>query len=148
MAKRNGLLVNISDEDEKWGIRQNRGNCAIVRSIQRQLPEALYVTADAKGIAFSLPDDGKEGTRYYGEVTPEIINNVIKPFDEGRKIDPEYRSFTVTIIAAEPMKRRTRDDKVKHRNEERRARPERRVGRASNPVVRTTNRFLNAEAGE
>lgn len=141
-TRRSGLLINLSDEDIAWGQRQDRWNCAIVRSIQRQVPEALYVTADTKGISFSIPEDD---LRYTFDVPSEITENVIRNFDQGQPIPEEFRSFTVVARSAEPMRHVDRNNR-KNSAEKRRNTSTRRRNRS--PVVHTTNRFLDAEAGE
>jgi hypothetical protein len=139
---RNALLIEITDEDIQWAASQDRWNCAIVRSIQRKIPEALYVTADTKAIRFTLPNDGPAGTRYEFEVTPEALA-VEKDFDLTGNVSSDHRTFSINAIAAVPMQHRKRDERIKERTRTRENR-----SRSRNPVVRQTNRFLTAESNE
>jgi hypothetical protein len=141
--RQKSLLVEIKDEDLCYARKQDRYNCAIVRAIQRALPEALHVRADTKEIAFSLPDDD---TRYFFQTPPEVVANVIQPFDRGET--PEERTFILDhATAAEPITHRSRDSRVQARTQARRQpRPPR--TRTSSGAVRTANRFMEWEAEE
>ena len=149
MAKRatpkKSLLVEIKDEDLCYARKQDRYNCAIVRAIQRALPEALHVRADTEKIAFSLPDDD---TRYYFETPREVVNNVIKPFDEGKI--PEERAFILDhAIAAEPITHGGRGQRAQDRQRERETRGGRAPrARTKSGAVHTANRFMEYEAEE
>lgn len=144
---RNALLINLTDEDIAYGAARDRWNCAIVRSIQREHPEAVYVTADKKGIAMSIPEAGKDGERYKFAITPEVTE-VIRAFDEGREIPEELRTFSVIATEVKPMvhiKRTNRAEAAKKRAQN----PvKRRRSTSKSHIVRNTNRFLDAEADE
>jgi hypothetical protein len=132
------LLVEIKDEDLVWAKRQNRYNCAIVRAIQRALPDALHVRADTKEIAFSLPDDD---TRYYFQTPPEVVRNVIEPFDKGE--EPKERAFILEHAhSAEPINHTSRATRIEGRTRSRRA-PR---TRTTSGAVHTANRFMDYEA--
>ena len=73
----------ITGDDLKWASRQNRWACAIVRSIQRQLPEATFVRADKEKIAYSI-----DGHRYVHPTPPIAIQRVIEPLDKGEVVKP------------------------------------------------------------
>jgi hypothetical protein len=144
---RSALLVNIIDDDEKWALQQNRWNCAVVRSVQRAIPEALYVTADKDAVCFSIPEDGEDGIRYTFDPPPLEL---LKAFDLKREIPEEFRSFTIVARDAKPMKHVKRDrhanaakKRIGRTNDRQRA-----TTRSKNPVTHTTNRFLDAEAAE
>jgi hypothetical protein len=135
--------VEIKDEDLCYARKQDRYNCAIVRAIQRALPEALHVRADIKEIAFSLPDDD---TRYYFQTPPEVVSKVIKPFDMGEM--PEERTFILDHAqAAEPIKHITREERGKQRDRDRKA-PRAPRTRTKSGAVHTANRFMEYEAEE
>jgi hypothetical protein len=144
---RNAVLVDITPEDERWAVVSNQHNCLIVRAIQRKIPEAIYVRADEKTIAFSLPDDttgGPEGTRYTFKTPPEVVNHVIKPFDQGEPIDEEWRTFTLKdAVDAKPMQHR--DRRIAGRNQRRRN-PRQARDRSQNAAVSSYNRFIDTEA--
>lgn len=75
--------INVTAEDIAWGESQNRWACALVRAIQRERPEALFVRVDAKTIGYS-----ENGHRYTFDTPKAAIEKVIKPFDEGKHIEP------------------------------------------------------------
>jgi hypothetical protein len=136
---KNALLVNITPEDEKWGVSQDRWACVVVRSIQRDHPEFLYVTVDQKGIGISVPEDGDDGMRYKFDPPPEEL---LKSFDLEHKVPEEHRTFTVVAREKAPMKHVRRDNRVKAAKARQQTR-EYRV-RSKSPVTRMTNRFLDA----
>jgi hypothetical protein len=144
---RSALLVNITDDDKNWAQQQNRWACAVVRSIQRAIPEALYVTADKEAVCFSVPEDGEDGIRYTFDPPPAEL---LKAFDLKREIPEEFRSFTIVARDAKPMKHVKRDRRANAaRNRAARTSDRQRATRTSrNPVTHTTNRFLDAEATE
>lgn len=140
--EKKSLLVEIKDEDLCYARRQDRYGCAIVRAIQRALPEAIRVKADTKEIAFSLPDDD---TRYYFQTPPQVVAKVIRPFDEGKTPEDEDRTFILDhAYAAEPIQHTPKEERVARRTSSRRA-PR---ARTSSGNVRTANRFMEYEAEE
>lgn len=149
---RNALLVEVTDEDLAWAVRQDRNNCAIVRAIQRKYPQALRVMVDTKTIAFTMPDEiapeGTQGVRYVFETPKQVVNKVIRPFDEGKPLEAEALTFTVShAIEAKPMQHRSAEQRTKINQSQRKNREvQRRIGshRGSN-AVKTYNRFLDAE---
>jgi hypothetical protein len=142
-SKQKSLLVEIKDEDLAYARKKDRYNCAIVRAIQRAMPEALHVRADTKEIAFSLPSDD---TRYFFQTPPEVVNKVIRPFDKGET--PEERTFILDHAqAAEPIKHSTRAELEQQRTRDRAA-PRAPRARTRSGALRTVNRFLEYEAGE
>ncbi len=142
--RKKSLLVEIKEEDLAYALKQNRYNCAIVRAIQRAMPEALHVRADTEQIAFSLPSDD---TRYYFETPREVVNNVIEPFDKGKPLTE--RTFILQhAIAAEPIRHGTREELDGQRNRDRRTQPRAPRARTKSGAVHTVNRFLDFEAQE
>lgn len=142
-TRKKSLLVEIKDEDLCYARKQDRYNCAIVRAIQRAMPEALFVRADSKEIAFSLPADD---TRYYFQTPPDVVANVILPFDRGET--PAERTFILEqAYAAEPITHTARDQRARDRTRERQAPRAPRTRTRSGPV-RTANRFMEYEAEE
>jgi hypothetical protein len=141
--RRNGLTVDITDEDLAYARQENRYSCAIVCAIQRKLKDALYVRADTSEIAFSLPDDGPTGTRYYFSTPEDVITKIIKPFDLG--LDLEERTFTlIAANRAEPMKRSNRAERIEIRGRKRRA-PR---TRSTSGNVHSAKRFRDYQAEE
>jgi len=138
MGKRHGLLVDMQTEDIAYARRQDRYNCAIVRAIQRQLPEATHVQADAKTIRFTL-NYGDDRTRYVFETPAQVKRDFIQPFDSGKDVDPV--SFTLdTAIDSYTPHVRSPEEARKHRAQERESR---RTQRTRVPAANhTTNRFV------
>lgn len=151
---RNALHVEILDEDLEWAVKQDQGNCAIVRAIQRKIPSALRVTVNKDTIRFSLPDevspDGTKGVRYIFETPRDVVNKVIRPFDEGKGIEAEARTFSLThAIDARPIRHISDDQRRKHNEEERYRHRRNRTGRQRpSPQHHTYGRFLDSLAEE
>lgn len=136
-TKKKSLLVEIKDEDLCYARKRDRYNCAIVRAIQRAMPEALHVRADSEQIAFSLPADD---TRYYFETPAEVVSKVIRPFDRGET--PEERTFILDqAYSAEPIQHGDRDRLSEQRTRDRQS-PRAPRSRTSSGNVRTANRFM------
>lgn len=143
MGKRNALAVQIQPDDIAWARRQDKYNCAIVRAIQRQLPEATHVSADAKTIRFTLRygGDGSNDYRYIFETPKEVVAKVIEPFDSGQDIEPVSFILSQAIDAREPS-HRSPEESAKHRREER---DRHRINRSRNRIPRPlhqSNRFV------
>jgi hypothetical protein len=87
------MRVRITPGDIVWARRQDRYNCAIVRAIQREIPEALFVRADASSISYSAG-----GHRYTYPTPAKVVTEIIKPFDEGAPIGPvEFALVSPTV---------------------------------------------------
>ena len=142
-AEKKSLLVQILDEDVAYAKQQDRYACAIVRAIQRVLPQALRVRADTKEIAFSLPEDE---TRYYFQTPEDVIKKVIEPFDKTGNV-PEYTFVLERASAAEPIRHLNAAQRAATRNKRRHETRPPRV-RTSSGNVRTANRFRDYEAEE
>lgn len=146
MARRNGVLVEIKPEDLTYAKRQDRYGCAIVRAIERRIPEATRVRADDKRIVMTIPDaDSPTGaTRYYFETPLEVVNHVIRPFDQGMDIDPEWMRFTLKeAIDARPMTRKKPGDKSKERDYHRKTR-----AKATHTEYKHIGRFMDEVPAE
>ncbi|SRR5258708_5227819 len=140
-TRNRSLVVDINDEDERFARQQNRYNCVIVRAIQRALPDALRVSANTKEIAFSLPQDD---TRYYFQTPPEVVKNIIEPFDKHQPITG--RTFILTsAYAAEPMIHRNREAVIAQRNARRTRAPQ---TRSRSVPLHRLNRFLDYVADD
>lgn len=141
MAKRTAVAVTIRDEDIAYARRRDRYNCAIVRAIQRQLPEATHVSADAETIRFTLRYGGSDDYRYIFKTPAEVVRGIIQPFDSGAVIEPVSFTLNEAIDAREPT-HRTPQQAAQHRRIER----ERiRTNRARNRIPQPSherNRFV------
>lgn len=141
---RNALYVEISDDDLAVAAKQDKWGCAIVCALQRRYPNALRVAVDERHISLSMPDDD---TRYTFETPAEVREHVIKPFDLGQPIDPEWRSFTIDhAIEAKPMTHNPERNRAE-RNRIRRKRPTQNQP-TKNPNARSYGRFLDEEVSE
>ena len=136
--------LNIQEDDIAYAIAQDRYGCAIVRSVQRALPEATHVVADKNVIKYSI------GGHRYTHDTPDIaIKNVIQPLDEHKEVSPCVLFLPPPTV--EQRKVKTPEENTKHRNDMRQAK--RRKGtqeQKPSPVNHTTNRFCDpsTEIGE
>jgi hypothetical protein len=93
------MKVRITESDLIWARRQDRYNCAIVRAIQRDIPEALFVRADASTIAYSAG-----GHRYTYPTPRRVVDEIIKPFDEGQAIGPvEFSLLSPSVREVRPL---------------------------------------------
>lgn len=104
-------VIAVTEGDYQYALRHNRYNCAIVRAIQRQFPDATRVLVDTQRISFSLDDD-----RRYDAPTPKnAVDKLIKPFDElGSEAAPKQFSFKlrgVTSREVQHLDRRARTQK-------------------------------------
>lgn len=126
-------------EDEAFARTQDRYNCLIVRCIQRQIPDATRVMVDNKHIAFSLERDD---TRYTFITPPEVVENIIKPFDRGEPITPNFTFTLQNPISAEPVHHRTQEERQKARQVKRNTR---KPPTTKNVAVRHLNRFMDVE---
>lgn len=131
------LAITITPEDEAYARKQNRFNCAIVRAIQRQVPDALRVMADTRHIAFSLERDDM---RYEFDTPAEVVEKIIKPFDRGLPLEL-YSFQLINPTSATPILHRT----VQERQTQRTAVRNSRV-RTQNTAVHSFNRFLDEQA--
>lgn len=83
-------IIEVTPGDVQYAKRHDRFNCAIVRAIQRQYPEAVRVLVDTERISFAMDDD----RRYDWETPQPVVDKLIKPFDtKGPEALPEKFSF-------------------------------------------------------
>lgn len=130
-----GLRLAITQDDIDCAIERNQFNCAIVRSIQRQFPEAIRVRVNTETIAFTLEDEDVRFTF----PTPEVaIERVIKPLDTGHMPKP-------TAITIKGGRMRA----VEHENRRRAAREHERTIPAAQKAARPSvqiNKGVNTKA--
>jgi hypothetical protein len=137
------LSVDITDSDLDYARKQDKWSCAIVRSIQRSMPEATRVTADKESIRLS---DEISGYRYEFETPREVVNKVIRRFDRGLPIT--LRHFELTeAISRWPIIRSTPQQRTARRRNlspSRRMNPSKRnTPTSENKNVRTYGRFVD-----
>jgi hypothetical protein len=106
--------ISVKQEDIDYAVRQHRWRCAIVRAIQREYPDALYVRVDKEVIAWS---DCTSLLRYQVKTPSIAVNKVIKPLDRGEEAKPT--TFTLPEASVTPMDTRTREEKRVNRNRQR-----------------------------
>jgi hypothetical protein len=92
--------IQLNNEDIEHARKRDQYGCAIVRAIQRQYPEALRVRVNAKLVGFTIKD-----IRYTYPTPPEAVEQIIKPFDQGKNIEP-----TVVRLRAGKMRETTHGD--------------------------------------
>lgn len=127
-------MVNVNAEDIAWANKQDRWACAIVRAIQREIPTATFVRADTETIAYS---DG--GHRYTYSTPMEAIENVIKPLDTGKKIQPF--SFDLGAPTVKEVRKMTPELKKQMREHERNRTTKEKKEKKETGNTRTHNRF-------
>lgn len=143
---RNALLVEILPEDIAAAQKQDKWNCAIVRAIQRKLPESIRVQADTAHITFTLPEDGPTGTRYVCDTPKGVAENVIKNFDLTKTIPDEWLTFSLVAREAIPVQHKPRHRQTARNANQRKNRAKnRQADRSTNPNVHNYNRFLDFE---
>lgn len=96
--------VNVHSDDIMYAQKQDRWACAIVRAIQRQLPDALFVRADKNVIAYSI-----DGHRYEHDTPDAAIKRVIRPLDQGEEIRPT--SFNLGPATVHQTQKMTNEQK-------------------------------------
>lgn len=133
----------VTPEDLAYARRQDRWACVVVRAIQRAFPEAIYVDVNKDRIRLSVEEDGPTGTRYEFEMPEGLVNDVIKPFDEGGTPAVNRKFVLDTALASWPMTKTSTKEKTARRariSPNQRSDARRRTG-TSNPNVRTMGRF-------
>jgi hypothetical protein len=133
--QKSAVGVQLTEEDYTWAESKNQWSCIVVRAIQRTLPDATRVRVNRKEIIFSLDRDD---TRYTFLTPPEIVKEVIEPFDNGKR--PSLLSFVLTDpIAAQPVHHRT----VQQRHQSRLSKHNSRNSpNSSNPMTKSYQRFV------
>lgn len=129
-----GFRFTVLPEDQIYARRQDRYNCAIVRAIQREYPDATFVRADTEVIAFS------EGNHRYVFDTPaRVIDKLIKPFDEGDLTIERPIHVTLAVPTIKQLHKRTEEEQNAHRKAVRTARARKPKTSPGNPS--NFNRF-------
>lgn len=109
----------------------NQFQCAIVRTIQRQYPQAIRVRANKKHIAWTI------GEQRFVYDTPQVaVEAVIVPLDSGGT--PEPIELQLTNGYVKPVHYREPEEEVKHRTYQRKYQkknPDRPTGRAYERAV-------------
>lgn len=75
---------DLTEDDIEHGQSRNQWACAVVRAIQRRYGDALRVRVNAKLIGYTRDD-----VRYTFPTPPEVVEQVIKPFDRGEPVEPQ-----------------------------------------------------------
>jgi hypothetical protein len=120
----------VTAADLAYARRQDRYGCAIVRAIQRTLPEATYVMVEKNKIRLSMEEDGY---RYEFETPRELVQQVIKPFDQGEDVKADIPFALDVATNAWPIMRQTAQQKTENR-------------RSMSPNQRTSRRQLRDES--
>lgn len=107
--------VNVEQEDIDGAVPRNQYQCAIVRAIQRQYPQAIRVTVNSNKIGFTIRED-----RFVYPTPPEAVEAIIKPLDTGGTPHPitlQLRGGVVKDVqASAPSSEQAR---IQHRDYER-----------------------------
>lgn len=127
-------VLNVNRDDIAWAKRQDRWGCAIVRAIQREHPEALFVRADKEVIAYS-----EFGHRYEHTTPDDAIEKIIKPLDEGKDIEPF--SFVLPPATVREVTKITPEKKRQLRQIDRDRTSVEKAARKAGNRTRTANRF-------
>jgi hypothetical protein len=133
----------VTAEDLAYAHKQDRYGCAIVRAIQRTLPEATFVMVEKNKIRLSMEEDGY---RYEFETPRTLVQEVIRPFDQGEKIKEDIPFVLDIATNAWPIMRQTARQKTERRSSlspGRRSRQARDETRNRN--VRAIGRFADSE---
>lgn len=131
--------INITADDIAYAQRQNRWACAIVRSIQRARPEAIFVRADKEVIAFT-----ERGHRYTFNTPDTAIERVIKPLDKGQSVMPT--SFDLGPPTVKQAQRMSDEKKTELRSHKRNVADRQRtagMGKKPGQGERTHDRFCD-----
>ena len=146
---RNSVGIEILPEDYEYAKRQDRFNCAIVRAIQRKLPEATRVMADTKTIRFTVPKDTRNMTRYVFETPKDVTEGLIKPWDT----HTEHIDGPVTFVLRNAVEANDIPIPTQSELRERRLRRYNRSGQTRQPrnspkETHILNRFVDPETEE
>ncbi|HEV2352688.1 MAG TPA: hypothetical protein VGR89_00455 [Puia sp.] len=75
--------IRVQQDDIDHARQRDQWGCAIVRAIQRTFPDAIRVRVNAKLTGYSIGE-----TRYTFPTPPEAVEAIIKPFDQGKPVEP------------------------------------------------------------
>jgi hypothetical protein len=117
--------IAVTPDDVAFAIAQDSYNCAIVRAVQRQFPDAVYVRATTKVIAWS---DEVTDERYVYPTPVNAVEQIIKPLDTGEEVKP----IRITL-------RNGQVRSIDHRENRREIRPRERVRDAAKPPAQRTS---------
>lgn len=106
--------IHVLQEDIDYAVRQHRWRCAIVRAIQRQFPDSIYVRVDKECIAWS---EAAKDLRYVYKTPAIAINKIIKPLDRGETCKPI--TFKLADATVDAMHHRTASERRTVRNSQR-----------------------------
>lgn len=130
-------FLRLQDDDIRYAQRQDRWSCAIVRAIQRVLPDALFVRADTEKIAYSV-----DGHRYEHNTPPSAVTRIIRPLDQHEEVEPGI-GFHLGPATVRQVQRMTSEEK-RHVRAVRRgevARKSKSPGKPKGAGTRTHDRF-------
>src|SRR5579859_1951060 len=104
--------IKVETDDFFNAVKGDQYNCALVWAIRRRFPEAQRVAVNTDRVAFTIDE-----TRYVYPTTPQIVEHVIKPLDQGGEVSP----CTVQLSNGwtKPKVHRSEEAEVKHRQNER-----------------------------
>lgn len=115
------MIVKPNEEDVKWAESQNRWACVVVRAIQRQIPSATFVRVDKEIVAYS-----DNGHRYFHPTPPEMVKDIIKPFDEHNLNRVKLGEYPLIVSEVKEVRKLTPEKKqtlrVHERNRQRKER--------------------------
>jgi hypothetical protein len=101
-------------EDLQYAQTQDRWACVIVRAIQRQIPDSTFVRVDKETISFS-----SHGHRYYHVTPPEMIEDIIRPFDENHPDQVKLGIYPLIVANVTKVRKMTPENREKLRRDER-----------------------------
>jgi hypothetical protein len=104
--------IKVTESDIVNATAQNQFQCAIVRAVQREIPDATRVSANRKHIAWTVGEQ-----RFVYNTPPVAVEAVIKPFDTGGK--PEPIALQLTNGYVKPVEHLEPEGKKVRRNYER-----------------------------
>jgi hypothetical protein len=126
------MIVQPTKEDVEYAESQSRWACVVVRAIQRQIPDSLRVRVDKETVAYT-----SHGHRYYHPTPPEMVEDIIKPFDEHRLNDVVLGEYPLIVAEIKPERKMSTEVKKRLREHER-IRTKKRQG---NPATKSHDRF-------
>lgn len=125
-------VLNMKDEDIANASPRDQFQCAIVRTVQRQFPDAVRVKANIDHIAWSI------GEQRFVYDTPEVaVDAVIKPLDTGNKPEPIIlrltNGYVKPVYHSDPERAVTQRDATRKREQS--TNPNYNVGRQHKRII-------------